>query len=472
MPPSRLYCCLALFLGTLCMADTPRSTEEITRLALAGEAINGDFSGARAAGLAVSHCSLAASNWRNADLRGASLVAVSLEKADLRGANMRGAVLERVDLLNADLRGADLSGAVLCLTNLENAQLEGCRFDGAIFEGNAFSLTGAPYLVALHLALQHASGQQFSRPWLAGLSGDAFAFCYNTRDAGRWPGVPFNINPMTAAATNLGLQAAFSSDAVAEKTLFDKLQEKSVHVLALELSGEADAAKVDARLTQGGPVWGLVLGREDTETGPALKLFAPPFGERVVRRDQLMTGVWGGPWGTPEPAGIAFPARRQLVTIQRGVPLPAADQAALALAQAAAMITDKRTYGPLVPGESGLLRLASELRSASKSLDSDQAKQLLAWQRYPRHCLIGSLGMACDFLGEAAAVVPTEKQAACQEARMLLRSALRTLDTRWPPLSANAEALSPEQSAAFAQAADIVAEVAAAERKAAGLLGG
>jgi len=471
MLPRRLSCsCLALVLTSALALAAPPTGEAITRLARAGEATDRDFSGALAPGLTLARCSLAATQWRGADLRGASLVGVSLQKADLRQANLRGAVLERVDLLNADLSGADLSGAVLCLVNLENANLTGCRLEGAIFEGAGFSLSGAPYLAALHLALQNAGHQPLSRAWVAGLSGDAFAFSYSSapqpaaRTQGFWPGLPFNVNPMLAAAANLGLQAAFSKDTASEKALLDKLQDQTVYLLALKLPG------VDERVTQGQPLWTVLTAQEVGDAGTAYQLQAPPFGSHELRQGQLFSDIWGGPWDTTEPVGTMLPARRQLVAIRCAVAQPAPDQVLAALRQAITIITEKRTYGTLVPGEAGLTRLATDLRAASKSLDSDAAKRLVSWQRFPRQCLIGSLNLACDFLSEAGPALPDDKQQqSCTEARLMLRSALTGLDAKWPQLAAPGEALTPEQADAFAQAADLVAEVAAAERRAAAL---
>jgi hypothetical protein len=370
----------------------------IERAAKAGEATDQDYSGASAAGLTLARVSLAGSSFRGADLRGASLAGVSLEKADLRLANLRGAVLERVDLLNADLREADLSGAVFCLTNLENANLTGCRMEGATFEGAGFSLTGAPYLAALHLALQNAVNEPLSRAWVAGLSGDAFAFSYGpdpqaaTRESGFWPGLPFNVNPLLVAATNLGLTATFTRDAASEKQLLDKLQDRTVYLLALRLPA------VDERVTQSRPLWGVITEREAGEAGIIFHLQVPPFGAQELRQGQLFGDIWGGPWSTPEPVGTMLPARRQLVAIRCGVAQPVPDQVSAALRQAVGIITEKRTYGPLVPGEAGLTRLAADLRAASRSLDSEAGRALLSWQRFPRQCLIGSLALACDFL--------------------------------------------------------------------------
>ena len=394
---------------------------------------------------------------------------MSLQKADLRQANLRGAVFERVDLLNADLSGADLSGAVLCLVNLENANLTGALLDGATFEGAGFSLSGAPYLAALHLALQNATNEQLSRAWVAGLSGDAFAFSYGpdpqaaTRTPGFWPGLPFNANPLLAAATNLGLTATLTKDAASERVLLDKLQEKTIYLLPVKLPG------VNERVTQGKPLWAVITSRDVRDEGTFYVLQAPPFGSHELRQGELFGEIWGGPWDTTDPVGTMLPARRQLVAIRCGVAQPTSDQVLAALRQAVTIIAEKRTYGPLTPGAAGLTRLAGELRAASKGLDSEDAKRLVTWQRFPRHCLIGSLNLACDFLGEAALVLPADTQQSCTEAKLVLRSALTGLDTKWPALSAAGDALTPEQSAAFAQAADLVAEVAAAEHKAAAL---
>lgn len=463
--PSLLLCPIALVCLSIATAQQPLTPEQILGFVKGGEAIGKDFSGVHAPGLNLARCNLTATVWRNADLRGAGFLDLSLQKANLQAANLRGATFERVDLLGADLSGADLSGAVFCLVSLENANLTGCRLDGTLFEGAGFSLTGAPHFVVLHLALQQATGQQISRPWVAAMSGDAFAFCYNRQEPSQWPGVPFTVNPMVAAPQNMGLQATFTKEDAAQKALLDRDQEKSIQILALKLPG------VNECLTQGKPVWALLTARDAGEAGNDYKFQAPPFGEHELRRDQVLTEYWGGPWETPEPAGM-LPARKQLVTIVPGVMQPAPDQVLKALRQAVTIITEKRTYGPLVPGEAGLTQLAADLRTACKSLDSELARRLLPWQRFPRQCLIGSLGLAADFLAEAGPQLPEDKQASCQEARLLLRSAMVSLDTGWPQLTAGVEALTPDQSEAFAAAADIVAEVAAAERKAAELFAG
>jgi hypothetical protein len=481
---------ISLLCVSAAFAQTPPTAADIQRLAQANEAADKDFSGAQAPGLILQRTTLIGTNLRGADLRGARFVNVSLEQVNLRGANLRGAIFERVDLQGADLTGADLSGAMLIVCNIEGTLLGEARMDGAAFEGTGLSQTGAPYLAALHIALEQASGRRrgaalkideanpkpaetqsavgepFTRAWIAGLSGDAFAFAYNERNTGHWPGVPFVANPLLAAATSLGLTATFERGAVAERSFFDEDPKAppAVFLLALKLPD------VDSRLTQDRPLWALLAGREEQENGQMVYTFSvPPFGKREYLRADLMEKVWLGPWETPEPAGSMFPSHRQLAKILVGVPRPVPDQARMALKQAAAIITDKRTYGPLTPGEAGLMRLASDLRAVAESLDPDKARQLVPWQVFPRNCLIGSLGLATEFLAEAGSALPEAQAASCQEARLVLRSAMTALDTRWPPLSAGPDKLTQEQAAAFAQAADLIVDIAAAERKAAAL---
>jgi uncharacterized protein YjbI with pentapeptide repeats len=481
---------LSLLSLSAAMAQQPVTADDILRLAKAGDAADHDFSGVRAPGLSLQGASLIAAKLPDADLRGARFSSVSLEQANLRGANLRGAIFERVNLLGADLTGADLSGGTFILTNLENAQLTGARLDGALFEGTSLSQTGAPYLVALHIALEQATGRRpaaamkvdeatavlsetkpaageaLSRAWVAGMSGDAFAFAYNERNTASWPGVPFVANPLLAAATNMGLIGSFHRGAEAEKVLFDedRNQPRATFMIALKLP------EVDARLTQDRPLWGLLTAREVRDDMHYYTFAIPPFGSHEFRRDALLDKAWLGPWETPEPAGAMFASHRQLARILMGVPAPISDQARLAIKQAVAIITDKRTYGPLTPGEAGLMKLASDLRAVAEGLDADKARQMAPWQLFPRNCLIGSLELATQFLSEAAPALPQDQAASCQEARLALRSAMTDLDAHWPLLSAGTDRMSQEQANAFAKAADIIAGVAAAERKTATLL--
>ncbi len=469
----RFLICLGLFFCLFCAASgltnaqtsSSITPEEILRLAHTGKAENGNFSRAKAAGLTLEHCSLKNTIWQQADLRGAHFVAVSLENADLREANLRGAILERVNFSQANLSAADFSGAIFSLCNFANAQLKNCRLEGATFEGYAFSPTGAAHLLALQMALQIASGQQFSLAWLAGLSGDAFAFVYNTQEPGSWPGVPFSVNPASAAAQNLGLQAIFAKEAQAEKILLSRLPEQAVYMLALRLPD------VEERLLGGQPVWAVLTEREAKQRGPLFfKLHAPPFGEQYVSYKELLYKLWGGRWNTLDPVGTALPARHQLVIIPKGTPRPPAEQLSLAFRQAAVILTEKRTYGPLIPGLAGWQQLAADLQKASQSQDSVLAQRLLPWQRLPRHCIIGSLKLAAEFLTEAKPLLPPEKQPACGEALQLLSLAQKALDTRWPSLGASAEGLTKEQAEAFALAAQISNEMASVAGRLASLL--
>lgn len=468
----RCLCCYCLFFwllfyGLNCLASVQQAEarEEIIRAVQAGEATNRDFSGVSAAGLKLMHCNMKNTSWRQADLRGAHFVAVSLENADLREANLRGAILERVNFSQANLAEADCSGALFCLCNFANAQLKNCRLEGATFEGYAYSPTGAAHLLALQMALQMASGQQFSLAWLAGLSGDAFAFAYNTQEPGCWPGVPFSVNPASAAAQNLGLQALFVKETQAEKILLSKPPEQAVYMLALRLPD------IDERLLGGQPVWAVLTEREAKQRGALFfRLLAPPFGEQYVSQKELLYKLWSGRWNTLDPVGTALPARRQLIIIPNGAPRPPAEQLSVALRQAAVILMEKRTYGPLIPGSAGWQRLAADLQQAAQSPDSVLAQRLLPWQRLPRHSVIAALKLAAEFLTEAKPLLPPEKLPACGEALQLLSLAQKALDTRWPTLKANTEALTKEQAESFAQAAQIISEIASLESRLATLL--
>ena len=203
----------------------------------------------------------------NADLRGVTFERVRLDGAVLAGASLRGAILEDVSLTDADLSGADLSGARLRLVNLAGAKMEECQLTGASLQSVLLSVNGGTHGEALRLALGKAAGQQFSRPWVGGLSGDAFAFVYNTEDPGFWPGTPFTVNPLTAAATNLGLDAQVRVDFRSRKLLLegDKLP-PGVHLLPMQ------SDRVGLWLLRDMPLWALVEGREVRDKRPYLRI--------------------------------------------------------------------------------------------------------------------------------------------------------------------------------------------------------
>lgn len=283
------------------------SREDVTA-ALAGEMRGKDLSGAQAPGLTVARRDLSASSWQQADLRGGSLAEVNLAGAKLAGANLRGAVLDRVSLVDADLSGCDLSGALLNLVNLDGANLADCVFTGARLQQVLLTSSGGTHLPGLRLALQQAGGAPLSRPWVAALSGDAFAFVYNTEAPGFWPNTPFTVNPLLAAPALLGLEAKLRNDYFADLLLMDEKEAaKAVQLLPVRLVD-------DPGLLQGRPLWAVLTGRETADKKTYFSLNVPPFGPQTYRSQDLLDG-WRGPWENLEPVGGAQLVHKPLLTI-------------------------------------------------------------------------------------------------------------------------------------------------------------
>lgn len=462
-PRARSFHVLATLLLLLVAAALPAAptagdfTQALDAHATAGK----DFSGLQAPGLSVNGQDLSAIQLSGADLRGAIFSDTILNQARLSRASLRGALLERVSLVDADLSGCDFSGATLRLVNLDGANLTDCDFTGTRLDQALLSSNGASHLPALRLALAQATNQTFSRAWVAALSGDAFTFCYNTENAAFWPGTPFAVNPLLAAPTLLGLEAKLRSDYFAEQLLLDeKAGAKGIQLLPVKLPEAAGIA-------QGRPLWGVLAGREKAGLQSYFAFIVPPFGPQTYRSPELLA-AWLGPWENLEPAGGLQVVRKPLVTITPKTVLPTPEeQAKAALRQAATMITERRTYGPLVPGALGLSKLAAELRAAAQAEDTAAVRRLAPWQDFPRQCLIGSLTDACAFLTEALPVLNGEAKQAAQEALGLYQAALPPLAQQWPRLDLTGEQMTPQLRARCTQAADIVGALAAAELKAA-----
>lgn len=446
-------------------ASAAPTRDEVAAALNKGEARGQDFSGAQASGLTAGRCDLSGTTWLRADLRGASLSELDLSRAKLAGASLRGALLDRVSLIDADLSGCDLSGALLKLVNLDGANLADCDFTGARLDQVLFTSSGGTHLPGLRLALQQATGQEFSRPWVAALSGDAFAFVYNTENPGFWPNAPFTVSPLLAAPAILGLSAKMRSEYAAEQLLLDEKETaKGVQLLPVRLMD-------DPGLLQGRPLWAVLTGRETADRRTYFALNVPPFGPQTYRSQELLN-VWAGPWDNLEAVGGSLMLHKLLLTItpKTKVP-PRVEQAKAALRQAAQIITDRRTYGPLVPGEAGLTRLAADLRAAAQGNDLEAVRRLAVWEGFPRQCLLGSRLGACEFLTEAAAELTGEPKAAAQDALIAYRGALAALGSKWPGLGVAGDAVTPEVRERYNRAADLVAGVAAAEHKAAGSFG-
>lgn len=457
----RLLPVLLLPLMAAAIASAAPTRDDLTEAVAAGQAAGKDFSGVVAPGLSISDKDLTGITLSGADLRGAILQGVNLTQAVLNRASLRGAVLDRVSFIDADLSGCDLSGTTLKLVNFDGANLTDCDLTGARLQQALLTSGGGTHLPALRLALSKATGAQFSRAWVAGLSGDAFAFCYNTENPIFWPGTPFTVSPLLAAPAILGLQAKLRNDYFADQLLMDeKACAKGIQILPVSLPD-------DAGLLQGRPLWAVLAGRETTDKRAYFALVVPPFGPRTYRTQDLLN-VWQGPWENLEAAGGLQVVRKPLLTITPKTVLPTPEEQAKAiLQQAATIILDKRTYGPLVPGAAGLAKLAGALRAAGQNADVEAAKRLAPWQDFPRQCVIGSGADASAFLVEAAVCLTGDAKRSAQDALALYQTALKPLTDGWPGLDLPGEAMTKQDCDRYLRAADLVGTLAAAEQKAA-----
>lgn len=443
-------------------------TREALVQALEAESLAGaDFTEAQGPGIMVRGRNLSHSLWLRADLRGATLADTNLTGAQLAGANLRGASLVGVNLSEADLSGCDLSGALLQAVNLAGANLSGVRMFGTGFQQIMLSATGGTHGDGLRLALQRATGSEFSRAWVSGLSGDAFAFVYNNEDPGYWPGTPFTHNPVLAAAGILGLEVSLRHDAAAEKILGDSatLTDK---VLLLPLQAE----EADLWLLRGMPLWSLVDRRETRDRRTFFTVVMPPMGDRELTPEALLAD-WKGPWETLEPMGSGqAKSARPLYVFTRADRVPALrEQARGALAQAISTIMDRRTYGPLTPGEAGFLRLSAELRAVAAHGDLEAARRVAMWGSYPRECTMGARREAAEFCDLAARQLDGEAASGLREAAALYRSSAGLLQHQWPGLAFSSQSDLTEVRRRYGEAAEVVQAVAASERRCAEIFG-
>jgi uncharacterized protein YjbI with pentapeptide repeats len=465
-PLRRLLLPLTLLLTISTALTWAAPTREAVIAALTSAAAAGqDFSGAPAAGLDAFRVDLSRSLWVGADLRGANFYASSLVGADLRRASLRGAIIDRTSLADADLSGADLCGAVIRRAVLSGTRLDGCRLEGATFQQILLSGNGGTHATALRLALQQATQTTLSRPWVAGLSGDAFGFVYNTSDPAFWPGTPFSLNPLLAAAKIMGVDATLRQAYHSERALREEAAAGKAAYL-LPLANDSFGGALGKR-----PLWGMLGKRSETGHRISWTVTLPPLGEQTMRADDLVK-AWEGPWETLQPAGaVNVKAGQPLVTF--GASRAAVDtpqQAQAALRQGAELLLDKRTYGPLVPGEAGLLKLAADLREVAGMGDMDGARKLARWEDFPRQCLLGARAEACEFLREAAETLPPAQKQAALDAAAVYQPPLAMLADQWPGLAIGSQTTTGELRERYNRAADIIAALAAADHSAATLM--
>ncbi|NSW58535.1 MAG: pentapeptide repeat-containing protein [Armatimonadetes bacterium] len=441
-----------------------------------------DLSGSSLSGLDLSALQLAnaravQTNWTNAILRGATFRLVDMQDARFDEVIARGAVFDGCVLVNATLRHADLSGAQFLNAQLAGADFTGSRLRGAEFEGCTYSRTGgfhagavAAALGALSAGEQLTGAQTLSADLAAGLTGEPFAFVYDTEDPTRWPMAPFTESPVRAAAMTAGHNAKAiydASPADALQTLTRSLKAGKICLLPVSLQGEEMSGSDFDRA-----FWGAAVAYNDNVKPPRIVVIVPPFGKREYEPGDLVSR-WSGPWPTLEPAGAErSQAKFPLYVLTRGPESRSMRTTVLwALEQAIAMVREPRTYATLVPGLAGLKRLAGDLQLASQpETDPGFLARLAPWSGRPRDLLISARKAAADFLDAASAQMLEADRPLLNQAAGLYRGEAQILEENFPALNGEQGAPLEVQRQSFAKAAAVINEAVRIESTAAEVL--
>jgi hypothetical protein len=378
-------------------------------------------------------------------------------------------------MLNVTMRRADLSGALFRGCELGGCDLSGSKLGGAQFDECTYSRTGGRYTDAVAMALSalgssaEGSGMTMTRALAAGLSGEPFAFVYNSADLTERPTRPFTQHPLKAAAITCGHEVEALYDLTAAKAataLTRALKSNQVCLLPVamtggELSG-TDLAK---------PFWAVATTLDEAIKPAAVVLLVPPFGERRVGQMEL-TERWEGPCETLEAAGTErSEARFPLLILTKGESPRAPREAILvALRNAVEIMNEPRTYGTLTPGVAGLKRLADDLEAAAKATDPAGITALAPWAGDARKVLAGARTEAAEFLEQAAGLMLTDEKPLLQQASALFRSEAQLLAEKFPALRTGDGATTEELKARCADAAAAVREMAGVETAAVALL--
>jgi len=308
-----------------------------------------------------------------------------------------------------------------------------------------------------------------TRALAAGLSGEPFAFAYNTADLAERPARPFTQHPLKAAAMACGheVEALYDlSSAKAITALTRALKGNQICLLPVLLKGGeitgTDLAK---------PFWAAATGLDETAKPAEFVLLVPPFGERRLSQTAL-TERWEGPCETLEAAGTErSEARFPLIVLSKGEnPRAPRETVLVALRNAQEIMTEPRTYATLYPGIAGLKRLADDLDAAAKATDPAQITAAAPWAGEPRKLLAGARLEAAEFLEQAAGLMLSEERPALQQAAALLRSEAQLVAGKFPVLRAGDAATTDEMKVRCVEAASLVRELASLEEAAAALL--
>jgi hypothetical protein len=330
----------------------------------------------------------------------------------------------------------------------------------------------AAALGALSTGEAAAGGGGGVTPTLAsGLTGEPFAFVYDTTSPGAWPMSPFTESPIRAAAATVGADVKSHYDmapAAAVQLLTKSLSAGKVAVLPLSLRGE-EMSGPDFEQA----FWGAAVALNDMEKPARIVVLVPPFGRREYLPNDLGER-WTGPWPTLEAAGAErSQARCPCLIIERAAnPRAPRDVVVAALQHAIALANEPRTYTTLVPGLAGFKRLALDLRTAAAPT-ADQASMatLAAWAGRPRSLLISARTAAAAFLEEAAGQMLQADRPALTRAAALYRGEAEVLARNFPDLVTGASRGVDAWKAQFADAAGVVDELTRIEMAAIEALG-
>jgi hypothetical protein len=476
MPRSRVTGLIVALLVALTVASA-QAEEPDLRARLAAGQMGDDrvLSAADLAGLKCGAVTLTGLNWIAANLSGAAFSATRLGGGTMDDAVLRGARFVDCDLSGVSCRRADAAGAQFVRSRLGGVSFAAGSLLGARFDANLYAPTGGRHLAALAAALNSLGGADgaasgaYSEAFIAGLAGDAFGFVYDTTDAGREPTLPFMQSPLRAAADCLGAEIKSSWDTsgtAAADTLIRAVRAARPCLLPLSLAGGVMSGS-DFQ----GAFWALAQGIKEEGKGRTVILMVPPFGQREMPLADLLA-AWEGPWPTLEAAGrSAAQARFPLFILSPGaIPETTAGAVTAALRHAAAIITDRRTYGTQTPGAAGLQRLADDLKRASQSPALDAARALAPWDGAPRIILASAREAAAAFLDEAGLSLSDAGRAAAARAADLLRSEARMLTEALPAISALPSDTPEQWQARLATASEVMSEIAGTERAAAAAL--
>ncbi len=476
-------CCLMLAVTLLTafaaplFAEEPLSAEQVQEMLAGGESLAGmDFSQAKLAGVEFKQISLDSTKWIEADLRGAEFLDVDLRSAEIINTNARGVSFCGCDLSGAVLRDSDLSGASLKNLLLWGTVLENVRLAGVHFEGLRLSPSGATHLAALAAALRMVTARAAedgvtSHPltapeFVAGLTGDAFAFAYDPQNPGAWPGQPFVRNPLVAAGEVLGCQVQTNfrlSQAAAFKKLRLALDGGGVCLLPLRmpLPGSTGSGLQE-------PLWAAATELTTSDDGQVLcRVIVPPFGEMQLLAAEL-NARWQGAQITLQPVtAAAAEVQYPLIAISPPTKRLSLQQTALwAIANAIDILTATNADSgtTLYPGLEGIQKLTEDLSAAAAANDGMRLVKLSEWEGLPRLSFLGSRQAAADFLNRISVTFPHAQEDLLAESAVLLRSGAAMLESQWQPFAEGEPGGLPTKEA-VQEDIQVLAEVHAVEQQ-------